>query len=113
MGNEMDAITMITLATLVWKLVELIKNAVNQKWDPVFTQVVVWIAGVVVVWIAAQANVAATIDIWGTALDQLNFASLVLVGLSISSFGSAAVEVKKAVDSNDSATQTSLIPASS
>jgi hypothetical protein len=103
-----DGITVVTLATVVWKLVELVKNLLHLRWDPVVTQVVAWVGGIAVVLLAAQTSVASSVQVWGTSLDSLNGASLVLLGLGVSSFGGAAVEVKKALDNNDSGAQPTL-----
>ena len=111
----MDAITMVTLSTLLWKLVAFTKNLFNKPsgskayLDPIVTQLLAWVFGFLVVLIAAQANVASSLKVWGTTLDKLNGGSLLLLGLAISSFGGAAVEVKKALDKSDSAAQPSLL----
>src|SRR5438128_8970612 len=109
----MDAFSIVTLSTLLWKMVQFIKNLTNRLWDPALTQVLAWVFGILLVALAVHASLASTIKIWGTTLDKLNWASLLLLGLSLSSFSSALVEVKKAVDRNDSAVQPSLAPANS
>jgi hypothetical protein len=105
----MDGVTAAGLAALVWKIMAVIKNAVHATWDPVLTQVLAWVIGVALVALAAHANISSGVVIWGSTLGCLDGWSIVLLGVSISSLGGAAVEVKKAIDNQDTAKQPSLL----
>jgi hypothetical protein len=97
---------------LVWKLVDWAKALRVRDWNAVLTQLAVWVAGVFVIWLLASTDFAAGVKIGSMALSRLNFASLVLLGMSIGSSGSVAYDFKRAFDNTDSAAQPSLLPAS-
>ena len=103
----MEPITLATLAALAGKIVSFIKYLVARDWNAVATQAAVWIAGIVVVLLAAQSEIA-DITIGDQALSALDFASQVLVGLGLGSAFSFAYDVKSAVDNTDSAAEPPL-----
>ena len=103
----MDALTLVTLAAVVWKIVEAVKNGIKKAWGDVTTQMVVWGAGIGVAFLAAQSEIAGKIDVWDTTLGKLDWASLLLLGIGLSSVSAVGYETKKAIDSGDSAIQPS------
>lgn len=104
----MDPITLVALGALAVKAVSTVKYALARDTGATVTQVLTWLVGIGVIALAAQADIAAGIDIGGTPLGMLDFPSQVLVGLSLSSAGSFAYDVKRAIDGSDSAAEPPL-----
>jgi glutamine amidotransferase PdxT len=104
----MEPLTLIALAALVAKIVSVVKYAQARDGAAVGTQLAVWGTGVGVIALAAQADVAASIEVVGTTLGALDFPSQILVGLSLGSFGSQVYDFKRAIDGTDSAREPSL-----
>lgn len=107
----MEVFTLLTLTALVVKIVSVIKS-IGKDNNMVATQVVTWVVGVAVLGLASQADITRAIVIFQGApvLGDLNFASLVLAGMSLASTGSFAYDYKKARDSTDSAAEPALLP---
>lgn len=108
--------TAVLLAALVWKVIDFFRGLTNfstQK-STVITQACAWVAGIIVIALAAHAQVAAGIVMPGFSqpLGDLDFGSVVLIGLVTASFGSTLVDVKQAIDNTDSASKPSLLPPS-
>lgn len=106
----MDPITAVALFALVWKIVDFLKALVNRNWNTVVTQLVVWIAALLVLALARVADVTAGIGLAGITIGDADFASLVVIALMVGSGASALVDVKKAIDGTDSAAQPQLLP---
>lgn len=106
--------TVIVFSALVWKVIDFLRLFINIKSNrsAVFTQVTAWAGGVVLVVLAAHAQVAQSLVLPGadTALHQLDFTSQILLGLLISSFASTVVDVKQAIDSSDTSSMPKLVP---
>jgi hypothetical protein len=105
----MEVFTAATLAALVVKFTSVLKYLSDRDWRQAVTQVVPWVAGIVAVALAAQADVAEGFIIWGQqALGDLDFWSQVLAGIALGSAGSLTYDFKKAVDGSDSAAEPPL-----
>jgi energy-converting hydrogenase Eha subunit G len=105
----------VVFGALIWQVVDFLRELANfrtQK-SSAITQAAAWIAGVLVVVLAAHADVASALILPGTdqALGNLDFGSQVLVGLLVSSFASTGVDFKQAFDRSDSAVKPPLIGA--
>lgn len=108
----MEIFTAATLALLIVKVVSFLKFLLARSWNDVITQAVVWVGGTLVLLIAAQADVTAGLVIWGDVrLGNMDFWSVVLAGLSLSSTGSFGFDVKTAIDNTDSAVEPQLLGA--
>jgi len=95
-GEEaVDALTLSTLAALVWKTVDLFKYAVNGKLDPVLTQAIIWVAGIAVAFLAGPLTSPRASRSGGSTLGDLDSLSKVLLGLTLSSFGGVGHDLKK------------------
>jgi len=100
----MEVFTAATLAALVVKVTSVLKYLTAGQWRTAVTQAVPWAAGAAVVWLGAQASATEAVRIWGeVSLGQLDGWSVVLAGVALGSSGSFAYDVKKAIDSTDSA----------
>lgn len=104
----MDFIPLVAAVALIWKIVDFVKYVRARHTDAVITQAAVWAAGVLVMLLLANTDFASEVAIAGTQLGNLNWASLVLIGLSVGSSASVLVDAKKAVDNSDSAAVPSL-----
>lgn len=99
----MEFIPLVQMAVLVFAIINFLKAIRSKDGNAAFTQITVWVAGVLVVLLAAQTDFASGIMIGDQALTALNFWSLLFIGLTISSLASFGVEIKKALDGSDSA----------
>jgi hypothetical protein len=99
----MDFAPLLAAVALIWKIVDLGKYTAARNTQAVVTQVLTWVAGVLVTLLLAATDFASGINIGDRALADLNLASVVLLGLSMASSASVLVDAKKAVDNTDSA----------
>jgi hypothetical protein len=105
----MEVFTAASLAALVWKITSVLKYLTSGQVRQTVTQVIPWVAGILAVVVAAQADVAEGIVVFGThALGDLDGWSQILAGISLGSAASVGYDVKKAVDATDSATEPPL-----
>jgi hypothetical protein len=106
--------TAVLFVALVWKIIDFTRLCMNFKTQrsAVITQALAWIAGIVLVMIAAQAQVTQGLVLPGSdqALGKLDWPSWLLLGLLVSSAASATVDLKQAFDRSDSATKPALLP---
>lgn len=105
--------TAVLFAALVWKVIDFLRLLTNLKHQTsaILTQLLAWVGGVVIVAVGAHAAVASNVVVPGTSLPlgKLDFGSVVLVGLLVSSFGSVGVDIKQALDGSDSSAKPSLL----
>lgn len=106
----MEFIPFVAALAFAWKLVDFIKYLSNKDTNGAITQLAVWGSGVIAVFLLASTDFAAGISVGDLPVSSLNWASLVLVGLSVGSSGSVAFDFKKALDREDSAKTESLLP---
>jgi hypothetical protein len=105
----MEVFTAATLAALVVKFTSVLKYLSSRAFREAATQVIPWVAGVLAVVLAAQADVSEGFIVWGQqALGDLDFWSQVLAGIALGSGGSVVYDFKKAVDGTDSASEPPL-----
>jgi len=100
-----------TIGLLASKVIEMLKYLRNKDMNGAFTLAAVWIAGVVSTFLAAAAKVTETLVLPGTSipLGTLDGASLVLIGLTLTSTIGTVYDFKKALDNGDSAKQPPLL----
>lgn len=105
--------TLVLFATLVWQAVDFLRElfALPGSKSSVITQATAWVGGIVLVALAAHAKVTSDIVLPGlkTSLGRLDGSSVVLVGMLAASLASSLVDVKQAVDHNDSAAKPPLL----
>lgn len=99
----------VALGALVLKLIDFLRYIAGRNVNGVVTQLVVWVAGVVVILLFAQSDWANTINVGGLTLAQLNVASQIIAGLVLGSATSAGYDLKKAVDNGQSAAIPTLL----
>jgi hypothetical protein len=106
----MPFIPTVAMAVLTLKIIDLLRYARVPDINGVLTQLSAWIAGVLVVLLAAQTDWARSINIGDKNLHTLGFWSLVFYGLSAGSTASLAKDTLKAVDNSNSAAIPTLVP---
>lgn len=101
------------LTATVFVVISLLRYARGRDWNGVFTIVSVWVAGIAVLALFAQSNWAEHIDLagltGGVPLAELNFASLIILGLQLGSTATAFNELRGAIDSSTSTAKPSLL----
>lgn len=107
----MEFVPVLAMLALVAKLVDFLRYGKAKDWNGVLTQAIVWVAGIVVVFLVAQTPWAAAIPFGSVALSKLGAWSLVFVGMSLSSVSSVGKDALKAVDNSNSAAIPTLLPA--
>lgn len=106
-----QVIALTAIAFLSNKIIELLKYLRTKDWNAAFTLAAVEVSGVVVMLLAAGAKVTETLVLPGTSepIGSLDKASVVLLGLVMTSLSSTIYDFKKAFDSTDSAKQPPLL----
>ena len=106
----METVGFLALAALVIKVVSVIK-AIGKDANYVITQVVTWAVGILVLFLAGQAEVTQSqvIPGFGMTLGTMDAASIILAGLVLGSTGAFAYDYKKARDNTDSASEPNLL----
>ena len=106
----MEIVGFLTLATLVIKIVGVIK-AIGKDTTYVATMAVTWEVGIAVLFLAAEAEVTEHLVPPGfsVALGVMDVASVILAGLILGSTGAFAYDYKKARDNTDSASEPSIL----
>lgn len=108
----MEFIPVVALALLVYTTINFLRAVLGADWNTAITIVTVWIAGVVALLLVAQTDFASGIAVGDQSLATLNLASLVFVGLTISSVASFGNDILGAVDTNRSTALPHLTSAS-
>lgn len=106
----MNFVPLAAMAALVIAIINLLQYTRAKDVNGIFTTLAAWAAGVVVVFLGAATDFADTVKVTDAlTLGGLNTASKVLVGLTVAASGQFAVQVKKALDNNDSAAKPDLV----
>ena len=105
----MEFVPLLQMIALVWAFINFLKAVRNGDLNAWSTQLIIWVAGVLVVLLVAQTDFAEGINVGDWTLATLNMASLIFVGLSIASMASVGNELKKAFDASDSAKTPPLV----
>lgn len=106
----MDFAPLAAMATLVIAIINLFQYVRARDTNGIVTTLAVWVAGVVVALLVRETDFAAGIGVTDTlTLAQLNTWSCVFLGLTVSTMGQFAVQVKRAIDQTDSAAKPDLV----
>jgi hypothetical protein len=110
----MEIAILAAIAFAVNKTVTVLKALTSKDWRTVQTQVLVWVVGIGAILACAHADLTMdmVIPAINRSLGSLDGVSLVVLGWVLGSTGSFAFDFKKAIDSTDSAQETSLFAAS-
>lgn len=105
----MEFVPTLGMAVLVIAIINLVKYARAGDVNGVVTTLTVWLAGVAVVFLAAQTDFAGGIVVADAPLSTYNSWSLLFMGLTISSIAQFANEIRGAIDNNVSTVKPNLV----
>lgn len=105
----MEFVPLLLMASLVKKGVDFVKYATSGDVNALVTQIVAWVVGVGLAFLAANSDWAEDINVNGQALSALNGWSLVLVGVAIASLAGFGWDAIKAIDNSNSAVVPDLL----
>jgi hypothetical protein len=104
MGAELAVV-----AAFIKKLVDFVRQLRGRDMNAVLTQLFVWVAGIVVVWLTAHVNFGSGVEIANVKLDDLgawlnsmNLWTQSVVGVLLASSSSIIQDLFKAVDPTQS-----------
>lgn len=106
----MEFIPTVAAITLILKIIDFARYARARDINGVVTQLLTWVAGVVVFLLVAQTAWAREFDIGGQPLSRLGFWSIVFAGVSIASTASTFKDALKAIDNHNTAKIPTLLP---
>jgi hypothetical protein len=106
----MPLVPLVALGTVVFSFVNLLKFASGRQWNAVITQLIAWAAGIAGIFLAGETQFASGINVGDMTLDTLDGSSKLFLGLVATSLLSTVNELKKAIDSSDSAATPPLLP---
>lgn len=106
----MEFVPVLAMLALIKKVIDLFKYVTNRDVNGVVTTLSSFVAGVVVVLLFAQSNFAEGIAIGDASLATLNFAALVILGLSIASGAGLANDWLSAKRPSDDPARLKLLP---
>lgn len=106
----MEFTPVLVAGAMIWTAVSALKLLTNGKMNDFITLMVVVAVGIGVAFLLRASDFSAGIDVGSVNLAKLNVASTILFGYGLSSFARVAYEVKKSIDSNDSAVEPKLFP---
>src|SRR5262245_33414841 len=91
----------------VWKFIDFLQNVTpkDHDYNAAITQIVVWVSGLLAVFLYAESQLGDSVSIGAITLDHADTPTKIIVGLMVGSLSSAAVDFKKAFDGSDSAKQ--------
>ena len=98
------------LIALVYAFIDFLKAVTNKNVNAAVTQLIGWAAGTGAVFVAGASQFASEIKIGDHTLLSLNGPTKLFVGLMIASTAKVAFDLKKSLDTSDSAVQPKLIP---
>jgi hypothetical protein len=107
---NIDFVPIAALGLTVYTLTNLAKFLTNRDWRSVATLVFAWLVGIAAVWLLGATVWGNQINVGDKTLDLLSFWDKVVVGLVITSAGSAFYDLKRSFDRSDSAATPSLVP---
>lgn len=93
------------MVAIAMKVTDFLKQCTNLPGTKraVLTQLACWLGAVLVVWLYSASDFGSSIVIGDIPINDMAWASKVILGLAIGSAGSVAIDYKKAIDGTDSA----------
>lgn len=106
MSDWIPLVALIGLVTSVINFVKYIRNGDTNGW---VTQAAVWLAGVIGIVLFSHTTYADSVSFGGHSLDTVNIWTQVFIGLTLGGVAAFAVDIKKALDNNDTAAKPPLV----
>lgn len=107
----LDFAPLIALPLLIIKVIDFLRYLKARDWNGVSTQLITWIAGVVVLMLVAHTSWASAIPIGNAPLTKIGLWSQIFAGLSISSTSSVIKDALKSFDNHNTSAIPTLLPA--
>lgn len=107
---DIPIVGVVGLIALTYKAIDFVRLLANfqKEKSGVVTQVLSWVGGIAAVMLYANSDYADTVVIGEKNLSAVGGVSLVLLGIVLGSMASAAVDLKQAIDTTDSASKPKL-----
>lgn len=105
MGAEL-----VVLGAFVKKAVDFVRNLRGRDMSAVLTQLLAWVSGVVVVWLAAHVDFASAVEVANISLDQMGLWTQAALGVLLGSGASVFQDALKSVDNSQSEAKPKLLP---
>lgn len=105
----MGGIELATMAAVAKKFVDFIRQLRGRDVSAVLTQLLAWISGVAVVYLAAHADFASAIEFANVQLDQMGLFTQTVLGVLVGSVGSVVKDGLKAVDNTQTESSPTLV----
>lgn len=105
MGPEL-----IVLGAFVKKAVDFVRNLRGRDMNAVLTQLLAWVSGIVVVWLASHVDFASAVEVANVSLDQMGLWTQAALGVLLGSGASVFQDALKSVDNTQSEAKPALIP---
>jgi hypothetical protein len=106
---SMSFTPLVAVGTLVFTFVNFLTYLFSKNWNGVLTQLIAWAAGVAGIFIASATQYASQVKFGSQTLSGMNPGTKIFLGLIATSLLSTVNEIKKAIDSNDSAKKAPLL----
>jgi hypothetical protein len=97
------------LAAFLKKFVDFLRSLRGRDTNAVVTQLVAWVSGIVVVWLAAHVDFASAIEVAKIQLDQMSAWTQAALGVLLGSSASIFQDVLKSVDNTQSESKPKLV----
>lgn len=104
MGPEL-----LVLGAFVKKAVDFVRGLRGRDINLVLTQLVAWITGIVVVWLAAKVDFASAVEIANVQLDQMSLWTQAALGVLLGSGASVGQDILKSIDNTQSEAKPKLV----
>lgn len=98
------------LAAFIKKFVDFLRALRGRDTNAVATQLVAWVGGIVVTWLAAHINFASGIEVANVQLDHMGLWAQAALGVLLGSGASIVQDTFKAVDNTQSEAKPKLVP---
>src|SRR5687767_1493915 len=108
MGPEL-----LLLGAFAKKIVDFLRQLRGKDTSAVVTQLVAWLSGIAVVFLAANIDFASAIEVANVSLDQMSGWTQVVLGLVAGSLGSLSKDALKALDRFQTEAAPKLLPGKS
>lgn len=99
------------LIALIHKAVDFLRLLLNFSTNKsaILTQVLAWVGGIAAIVLFAASDFGDSVNAAGSTLDEVSGATLVLLGIMLSSAASVVVDFKQSIDNSDSAAKPSIM----
>lgn len=110
----MDAVSTVLFGTIIYAITRMVRYLKAKDWNAALTLAIVWVAAVVVVFVAGESDFdAVDLTAYGLGeqtLGELNSWSKVLLGIALGSFASFGNDLLGSLDGTRSTSAPKLMP---